>query len=93
MAVTVRLEVPVAAVEAADTVNVLVPLPGAAMLVGARLAVTPAGAPLTDNAIAELNPVPFAVVNVIGTEPPGATLAALAPAVRVNVPATVTLTD
>jgi len=49
---------------------VLLPLPGAAMLVGARLAVTPLGSPLTDRAMAELNPLPLVVVKVIFPDPP-----------------------
>ena len=77
-AITVRVEVPAAAVEAADSVKMLLPLPGAAMLVGAKLAVTPIGDPLTDNVIAELNPGPFAVVKVIVPDPPGAILALVA---------------
>jgi hypothetical protein len=49
-----------------DTVNVAVelPLPGAAMEVGLNPTVTPAGAPLEDNAIEELNPFNPAVVMV-----------------------------
>ena len=90
-AITVRVEVPAAAVEAADSVKMLLPLPGAAMLVGAKLAVTPIGDPLTDNVIAELNPVPFAVVKVIGNDPPGATVALVALGVSVKVPRTVRL--
>ena len=57
-----------AAVEAAASVKVLVPLPGAAMLVGAKLAVTPLGRPLIDNATAELNPFTKAVVRVMCVE-------------------------
>jgi hypothetical protein len=62
VAVTVRVETPGAAVEPAASVKTLLPLPGAAMLVGAKLAVTPLGAPLTDRVMAELNPDPLAVV-------------------------------
>ena len=36
--------------EAAANVNVLAPLPGAEIVAGAKLAVTPAGSPLADNA-------------------------------------------
>jgi len=39
---------PGTAVEAVESVNVLVPLPGAGMLVLAKLPVTPAGSPVTD---------------------------------------------
>jgi hypothetical protein len=69
------VETPGAVPEAAASVKVLVPLPGDAMLVREKLAVTPLGSPLTDNATAELNPVPAVVVNVMGVEAPGATLA------------------
>jgi hypothetical protein len=61
--------------EATTSFKVLVPLPGDAMLLGVKLAVTPFGSPLTDKAMADLNPFPPAVVRVNGTEPPGATLA------------------
>ncbi len=74
-AVTVRVEAPPAAVEVAESVKVLLPLPGAAMVLGAKLAVTPLGAPLADNLIAELNPPTLVVVKVRDFEPPGATLA------------------
>lgn len=84
MPVTVNTEVPAAVPEATDNVKVLFPLPGAAMLVGAKLAVTPCGSPLMDNATAELNPFNPAVVRVIGVELPGATLALVALAVSVK---------
>jgi hypothetical protein len=84
VAVTVRVEVPAAAVEPAASVKVLRPLPGAAMLVGAKLAVTPLGAPLTDSVITELNPFAKAVVKVMGVEPPGATLALVTLGVKVK---------
>jgi hypothetical protein len=75
VAVTVRIEVPAAAVEAAANVKVLLPLPGEVILVGAKVAVTPVGSPLMDNVTAALNPFTRAVVNVMGIDPPGATLA------------------
>jgi hypothetical protein len=53
---------------------VLCPLPGAAMLVGANVAVTPLGRPDIESATAELNPVPATVVKVTGIDPPRATL-------------------
>jgi len=81
------VEVPAAAVEAAFSVNVLLPLPDAAMLVGAKLAVTPVGNPLIDKATAEVNPFTRAVVNVMGIEPPGATLALVALGVSVKLEA------
>lgn len=46
------------------SVNVLVPLPGAAMLAGEKPAVTPFGRPLTDSVTAELSPL-LVVVSVI----------------------------
>jgi hypothetical protein len=76
-------------VEAAASVKVLLPLPGAAMLDGEKLAVTPLGTPLTARAMAALNPVPPTVVVVIGTDPPRATLALVALNVRVKLPETV----
>lgn len=84
VAVTVRVQVPVAAVAATDRVKVLLPLPGQAMPVGVKLAVTPPGSPLIDNATAEVNPLTRAVVRVIGVEPPGATLALVALGVSVK---------
>ncbi len=62
----------------------LVPLPGDAILVGAKLPVTPVGSPLIDKATAEVNPFTRAVVNVAGIEPPGATLALVALGVSVK---------
>jgi len=84
VAVTVRVEVPAPTVEAAERVNVLLPLPGDAMLVGAKLPLTPVGSPLIDKATAALNPFTRAVVNVMGIEPPGATLAFVALGVSVK---------
>ena len=54
------------------------PLPGAAMLAGVNVAVMPLGNPLIDNATAALNPLPAALVIVIGVEAPGATLGPVA---------------
>ena len=51
-------------VEANVSVSLLVPLPGAAMLVGENVAVMPFGNPLMENAIAELNPFTALVVKV-----------------------------
>jgi hypothetical protein len=69
---------------AAVIVSVLLPLPGAAMLVGERLAVTPWGAPVTDNAMAELNPLTTTVETVICIIPPGATFTLVALGVSVR---------
>ena len=85
------VETPGAALEAADSDKVLLPLPGAEMLVGAKLAKTPLGAPLTEKVIAELNDVPFVVVKVIGMALPGATLTFVALGAKVNVGRTVRL--
>ena len=71
---TVKPETPGATVEPTDRVMVLCPLPGAAMLVGAKVAVTPLGSPVTDSAMAEVNPVPATVVRVMGIDPPRAKL-------------------
>lgn len=51
-------------VEATARLNVEVPEPGAAIDAGLKLAVTPVGAPLAVNAIAELKPPETAVVMV-----------------------------
>jgi hypothetical protein len=56
VAVTVRLKEPGAVEEAAASVNVLVPVPGVAMLAGTKLAVTPFGSPLTDSSTCDWNP-------------------------------------
>src|SRR5947208_875485 len=56
VAVTVTELAPVVAVEAAVKVKVELPLPGAAILAGLKLAVTPAGRADVENEIALLNP-------------------------------------
>ena len=58
----------------AESVSVEDPEPGAGMLAGLKLAVTPEGKPPADNAIAELNPPEMAAVMVDFPEPPGATV-------------------
>ena len=58
------MDVPVVAVLLAVNVSVELPLPGAAIEVGLKLAVTPAGRPEADNEIAELNP-PLTVVEIV----------------------------
>jgi hypothetical protein len=90
-AVTVRVEMPANVVEAAVSVKVSLPLPGAAMLGGAKLAETPAGSPVTDSDIKDLNPVPATVVKVTAIEPPGPTLALVALDDNVKLPRTVRL--
>ena len=79
VAVTVRVDTTGAAAEDADNVNLLLPLPGAAMLDGAKVAVAPLGRPLTDNVMAELKPLAPVVVKVMGNDPPGARLTPVAP--------------
>lgn len=56
--------------DAADSVSVLVPLPGAAMLAGEKDAVTPAGSVPTDKVTAELKPFTRPAVSVTEPEPP-----------------------
>lgn len=83
-AVTVRVEEPRIAVDAAFSVSVLLPLPGEAMFVGAKLAVTPLGSPLTESVTAAVNPLTVAVVTVMGVDPPRATITFVPPAVSVK---------
>ena len=64
LAVIVMFAVPVVAVLLAERVKVELPLPGAAMEAGLKLAVTPAGNPEADNATAELKP-PLTVVEIV----------------------------
>ena len=73
-------------VEAAASVNVLLPLPGDAITGAEKLVVTPVGAPLADNDIADLNPFTAAVAKVTGADPPGETLALVALGVSVKEP-------
>ena len=86
-AVMVRVEVPAVAVEAAEIVNVLLPLPGEAMVAGEKLAVTPVGSPVIVNETAELKPGARAGGNVTGVEAPGVTLAPVVLEVRVKLEA------
>ena len=66
---------PAVAPVASVSVNMLEPLPGAAILAGENAAVTFVGSPLTDNATAELNPLFPAAVSVIFAGLPIAALA------------------
>ena len=74
VAVTVTFAVPVVAVLLAESVRVELPLPGAVMEAGLKLAVTPAGNPDADKETAELNPPLTAVEMVLLVEPPWVTL-------------------
>jgi len=67
---TVVLKVPVAAVLLAVNVSVELPLPGAAIDVGLKLAVTPAGNPLAESDTAELKPPEIVVETVVVLVPP-----------------------
>jgi hypothetical protein len=84
--VTVSVKVPADAYEAAVRVNMLLPVPGDATLVGANLAVTPKGRPLTERPIAALNPLVAPVYTVTGIEPPlfKRTVTALSPNVKLG---------
>lgn len=64
VAVIVTFDVPVVAVLLAERVNVELPLPGAAMEVGLKAAVTPAGNPEAEKETAELKP-PLTVVEIV----------------------------
>ena len=78
VAVTVSVNVPAVAIDAAARVKVLFPAPGEAMVEGAKVAVTPAGSPLIERAMAEFNPFTPKVLIVTGIDPPGVTLALVA---------------
>jgi hypothetical protein len=60
----VTVDDPVVAVALAVRVRVDVPLPGAAIEAGAKLAVTPAGKPEAESETAELKP-PLTVVEIV----------------------------
>jgi hypothetical protein len=69
---------------AALRVNVELPDPGAAMLAGLKVAVTPEGWPLADREIAESKPPAMAAVMVDWPDPPGATVTAAGAADKVK---------
>jgi len=71
--VTVTLKLPVVAVLLAANVSVELPLPGAAIEPGLKLAVTPDGVPDTDNDTAALNPPTAALDIVVLPDVPWAT--------------------
>jgi hypothetical protein len=64
LALIVTVVVPVVAVLLAVNVRVELPLPGAAIEIGLKLAVTPAGKPDAESETAELNP-PLMVVEIV----------------------------
>jgi hypothetical protein len=66
----VALNVPVVAVLLAVNVRVELPVPGAAIDVGLKAAVTPAGIPETERLTAELNPPVPEVETVVLPEAP-----------------------
>jgi hypothetical protein len=72
-ALIVTFVVPVVAVLLAVNVRVELPLPGAPIEDGLKLAVTPAGRPEADSEIAELKPPLTVVEIVLLPEPPCAT--------------------
>jgi len=76
---------PATAVEAAASVNLLLPVPGEGMPVGAKVAVTPFGSPLTLNATADLNPFKAAVVSVTAADLLAATVGVVLLGVSVKV--------
>ncbi len=73
MAFTVTVVVPVAAVLLAVKVSVELPLPGAAIELGLKLAVTPAGKPDTESETTALKPPLTVVESVLLPELPWAT--------------------
>lgn len=70
LAVTVTFVVPVVAELLAEKVRVELPLPGAPIEAGLKLAVTPAGRPDAESEIAELNPPLTAVEMLVLPELP-----------------------
>jgi len=84
LAVIVTFEVPVVAVLLDEKVRVELPLPGAEMEGGLKLAVTPAGNPDTDNEIAELKPPLTPVEIVVAPEFPCVTESAAGEAARLK---------
>ena len=56
----------------------LLPLPGEAMLEGAKLTVNPFGSPLRDKATADWNPFDTVLESLVTVEPPRATVVLVA---------------
>lgn len=82
MAVTVVLNVPVVAVLLAVKLRVELPLPGAAIDVGLKLAVTPLGSPEIESATDALNPFETEVEIVLAPELPCVTVKLVGEALR-----------
>lgn len=82
-AFTVSVALPTTAVDAAFSVRVLLPLPEA-MLVGANVAVTPFGSPVTVSATADRNPFTGAAVTVTVPDAPRVTIAVALPTASVK---------
>ena len=78
----VTVEVPIVAVLLAVNVSVELPEPGAAIDVGLKLAVTPAGSPLAESDTAELKPPETVVETVVVFVPPCATETEVGEALR-----------
>jgi len=84
VAVIVTVAAPVAAVLLAESVSVELPLPGAAIEVGLKLAVTPAGNPEAESETAALKPPLTLVVMVLLPELPCAIERLVGDAVRLK---------
>jgi hypothetical protein len=84
-AVIVIVADPTVAVLDAENVSVLDPEPGAAMLAGTKLAVTPDGSPVAERVTAELNPPDGVTVRLTGAVPARATFTVEGVAVRASV--------
>lgn len=75
----VKVETPAGVVDAADSVNTVLPLPGAGIMVLLKPAVTPAGRLPTDKYTAALKPLPAEVVTDKVAELPATTVMVAAP--------------
>lgn len=70
VAVSVIVAAPKGAAALAEKVTTVLPVPGAVMEEGAKLAVTPEGNPLAEKEIAELSPPSTAVERVTAEDNP-----------------------
>ena len=82
LALIVTVDVPIVAVLLALNVRVELPEPGAAIEVGLKEAVTPAGSPVAESETAELKPPETVVETVVVLLPPCATDTVVGDAVR-----------